>query len=92
MKRYIDDHAQNIISDLKGFVDIPSVSSDKENVDKALDYVLQLAKIWGLRQSVLNHQVGVIEIGEGKRRSAFYLMLTWYRQRIPSLGSVRLLK
>lgn len=67
MKRYIDDHAQNIISDLKGFVDIPSVSSDKENVDKALDYALQLARNMGFEaKSVLNHQVGVIEIGEGE--------------------------
>ena len=66
IKRYIEDNEKNIISDLKGLVDIPSISSDKTNVKKALDYVLQLAQRMGFgAKSVLDHQVGVIEIGEG---------------------------
>ena len=66
IKRYIEDNEKNIISDLKGLVDIPSISSDKTNVKKALDYVLQLAQRMGFEaKSVLDHQVGVIEIGEG---------------------------
>lgn len=67
IKRYFDEHEREIISDLKGLVDIPSVSSDKENVDRALDYVLALAKRMGFEAvSVLDHQVGLIEIGQGE--------------------------
>lgn len=67
IKRYIEEHERDIISDLKGLVDIPSISSDKENVDQALDYVLALAKGMGFEAvSVLGHQVGLIEIGQGE--------------------------
>lgn len=67
IKKYIEDHEGDIIADLKGLVNIPSVSSDKENVGKALDYVLRLAENMGFEaKSVLDHQVGVIEIGKGE--------------------------
>ena len=66
LKKYIDDNTKNIISDLAGFIKIPSVSSDKKSVDKALDYALELGKKMGFStKAVCNHQVGVIEIGEG---------------------------
>lgn len=67
IKKYIEENEKNIIADLKGFVDIPSVSSDKEKVGQALDYVLNLGRRMGFEaKSVLDHQVGVIEIGRGE--------------------------
>lgn len=67
IKEYIDEHEREIISDLKGLVDIPSISADKVNVGRALDYVLALAERMGFEAvSVLDHQVGLIEIGQGE--------------------------
>ena len=55
-----------IMEDLRRLIAIPSVSSDKENVGKALDFVLSVGKRLGFRaESHLDHQVGVIELGEG---------------------------
>lgn len=64
---YIEKHKEKMIADLAGFVEIPSVSADKPNVDKALDYILNLAEDMGFSaRSVLNHRIGLIEYGEGK--------------------------
>lgn len=66
IKAYIESRQEDIIDDLAGFIEIPSVSSHKENVDQALDYVLDLATKMGFTaKAVCDHQVGVIEIGEG---------------------------
>ena len=67
LKEYILSNRESIIEDLSGFIEIPSVSSDKENVDKALDYALNLGKKMGFNTyAACNHQVGVIEVGEGE--------------------------
>lgn len=64
--KFIDDNEKNIISDLSGFVEIPSISSDLDSVGKALDYAIALGKRLGFKaRSVLNNQVGIIEIGQG---------------------------
>ncbi|MCR5182716.1 MAG: Sapep family Mn(2+)-dependent dipeptidase [Clostridia bacterium] len=66
IEKYIDDHFQEMLEDLSEFVAIPSVSSDHENVVKALRHVLALADKYGFNtQSVLDEQVGIIEMGEG---------------------------
>ncbi len=38
-----------MIRDLKGLIDIPSISSDKAAVEEALDYVLKLGEQMGMR-------------------------------------------
>ena len=55
-----------MIRDLKGLIDIPSISSDKAAVEEALDYVLKLGEQMGMRcEKVADGQVGIIEIGQG---------------------------
>lgn len=67
IEKYIDDHFEEMLKDLKDFVAIPSVSSDHDNVVRALRFVLDLAEGYGFKAySVLNDQVGIIEMGEGK--------------------------
>lgn len=60
------DKTQKILEDLFGLLEIPSVSDNKEEVENALDYVLDLAKNMGLKSTkLLDGQVGVVEAGDG---------------------------
>lgn len=49
-----------MLKNLGEFISIASVSNDKENLDKALDYILVLARSMGFKsEAVLEQQVGV---------------------------------
>lgn len=64
---YLENHKKILIDDLLGCLSIASVSSDKEKVAEALDYVLALAKRMGMTaKKVLNGQIGIVEIGQGE--------------------------
>lgn len=66
IKQYMEEHCEDMIEALRGFVNIPSVSSDIGKVDEALDYVLNLATEMGFEaKSVLDHRIGIVEFGEG---------------------------
>ena len=66
LKKYLDDHKEEMLKDLADFIAIPSVSSDKEKVNEALEFALKLGADMGFRtENCLNGQVGVIEMGEG---------------------------
>lgn len=66
LEKYLDEHKEDMLNDLKDFVAIPSVSSDREQVVNALNYILDLAGKYGFEaKSVLDDQVGIIEMGEG---------------------------
>ena len=57
----------NFYSDLKELMKIPSVSSDLKNVEKALLYMVELAKGYGLEaKCVLDNRVAIIEYGSGE--------------------------
>lgn len=57
---YYKRHTRELIS-------IPSVSDDIENVTKALEYIVELARSFDLHAyTVLDNRVGVVEYGEGK--------------------------
>ena len=61
-KEYID----GILKDLSGLIGIPSVSDDRKQVKKALDYVIELGKNMGFETGIFSHgRVGVIEWGTG---------------------------
>lgn len=63
---YIEKYKDKLISDLIGCLSIASVSDDKENVGRALDYVLNIASEMGMRtEKLLDGQVGTVEIGQG---------------------------
>lgn len=67
LKAFIDEEEELMLKDLGEFVRIPSVSSDKENVERALDYILDLGTKMGFRTYKAAHdRVGVIEWGEGE--------------------------
>ncbi|MDY3238832.1 MAG: Sapep family Mn(2+)-dependent dipeptidase [Anaerovoracaceae bacterium] len=54
------------LEDLKGLIQIPSVSTDKEQVENALDYFLGSAEKLGLHaEKLLDGQIGIVEMGEG---------------------------
>lgn len=64
---YFEKNKEKMIDDLLGCLSIPSVSDDKEAVEKCLDYVIFLAENMGLRaKKLLQGQVAVIEAGEGE--------------------------
>ncbi len=66
IRLFLEEHEKDMHDDLKAFIDIPSVSSDHENVVRALRFILELAKTYGFEaRSVLEDQVGVIEMGSG---------------------------
>ena len=57
---------EQFLEDLKGLIQIPSVSSEKEQVKKALDYFLNTAERLGLHaEKLLDGQIGIVEMGEG---------------------------
>lgn len=65
--RFIDENEENMLKDLEEFIAIDSVSNNKEKVDEALNYAIALAEKMGFSgKSVLDGQVGVIELGDGK--------------------------
>lgn len=62
----IDSYRDDMLEDLRGFIAIPSVSSDIPKVREALDYGLLLGRSMGLNSySVLDGQVGIIELADG---------------------------
>ena len=64
--QYMKDHMPVILSRLEELVAIPSVSDDREAVDRALDYMLDLGASMGFRtRAVCGHEVGIIEMGDG---------------------------
>ena len=66
LTEYLDNHKEQMIKDLGDFVAIPSVSEDLPEVNKALDYILNLGEKMGLTSiNCLDGQVGVIEMGDG---------------------------
>ncbi|NLY70720.1 MAG: M20 family metallopeptidase, partial [Clostridiales bacterium] len=63
---YLDEHKDEIIQKVMDFVRIPSISDDAEEVARALQYALDLAKELGFEaKSVLDGMVGIIEVGDG---------------------------
>lgn len=66
IRLFLEEHEKDMHDDLKAFIGIPSVSSDHENVVRALRFILELAKTYGFEAgSVLEEQVGIIEMGSG---------------------------
>ncbi|MBR6473546.1 MAG: Sapep family Mn(2+)-dependent dipeptidase [Firmicutes bacterium] len=66
LEDFLERHEHLMHEDLQELVAIPSVSDDIENVKKALEATLDLARKYGFEaRSVLNDQVGIIEMGEG---------------------------
>ncbi|MBR5740313.1 MAG: Sapep family Mn(2+)-dependent dipeptidase, partial [Firmicutes bacterium] len=66
LEKYLEDHFEDMLDDISRFVAIPSVSTDHENVVRALKYALELGDEYGFKaESFLDDQVGVIEMGEG---------------------------
>lgn len=66
IRSFLEENEKNMQDDLKAFIAIPSVSSDHENVVQALRFILKLAETYGFEaRSVLEDQVGVIEMGSG---------------------------
>lgn len=66
LAKYIDSHRDEIIQDLSDFIAIASVSDDKEKVDEALEFALNLGRSMGFEaRSCADGQVGVIEMGDG---------------------------
>ena len=64
--KHLESGRERMIRDLRGFVKIPSLSEDKEQVKAALGYYLTRAREMGFRaQSLLDDTVGVVEWGEG---------------------------
>ena len=66
IRLFLEEHEKDMHDDLKAFIGIPSISSDHENVVRALRFILELAKTYGFEAgSVLEEQVGIIEMGSG---------------------------
>ena len=66
LETYLDRHEDEMLDDLMEFIEIPSVSDDHDNVVKALRFILDRAESYDFEaRSVLDDQVGVIEMGEG---------------------------
>jgi succinyl-diaminopimelate desuccinylase len=66
MTDFIDNHFDEIKADLAELIAIPSESDDKEKVKEALRLALKQAEALGFRAySVLDEQVGIVEMGEG---------------------------
>ena len=62
LEDFLERHEHLMHEDLQELVAIPSVSDDIENVKKALEATLDLARKYGFEaRSVLNDQVGIIE-------------------------------
>lgn len=65
---YIDSCRQAMTEDIMRLVAIESISGDKANCDRALDFVLSRAKEFGLRTGATSgHDAGWAETGEGEK-------------------------
>lgn len=65
-KQFIIDHFDDFKRDLKGLIEIPSVTSDREKSVEALNYVIDLARSYGFNAfTTRGARVGVIEYGDG---------------------------
>lgn len=66
IKNYLEQEKVNIINDCISLISIPSVSSNKQELKKALDFVIKNATNMGFNAySVLDDSVGIVEFGEG---------------------------
>ncbi|MEY8367878.1 Sapep family Mn(2+)-dependent dipeptidase [Anaerovoracaceae bacterium 42-11] len=66
VKSYMEKQCESMIKDLAEFVSIPSVAENRQDVKRALRYILNLARTMGFdAKSVLDESVGVIELGDG---------------------------
>lgn len=66
LRDFLNDHEKEMQNDLMDFIRIPSVSSDHENVVKALRFILDLAGKYGFEaESFLDEQVGKVQMGKG---------------------------
>ena len=66
LKTYIEERREAMISDLRGLVEIPSVTENREQVKRALSYVLDLGREMGFTvETAAAGSVGVISFGEG---------------------------
>lgn len=66
IRSFLDANRPEMLAQLCQFVGIPSVSGDRENVQKALAFALDLGAAMGFHtESLLDGQVGVIEVGSG---------------------------
>ncbi|QHI72218.1 M20 family metallopeptidase [Aminipila terrae] len=67
LTQYIDNKQSEMLKNLADFIQIPSISENKNQVSEALNYALNLGKSLGFKVSlVLDGQVGVIEMGGGQ--------------------------
>ena len=65
--RNVDSSSQQLLSDLRQLISIPSVSDDPEQVDRALRHILDLGRQFGFRAyTAADGRVGVIEMGPGE--------------------------
>ncbi len=71
---FIDIEKDNMFSDLKGLIEIPSIKEEaKENMpfgepcSKALDYALSLCEKFGFKTKNLDNYCGLAEIGQGEK-------------------------
>ncbi|WP_130861507.1 Sapep family Mn(2+)-dependent dipeptidase [Bacilliculturomica massiliensis] len=66
VKSWLGENRSRMLDDLCRFVEIPSVSNDRENVRRALDFILELGASMGFHaEALLDGQAGVIEAGGG---------------------------
>jgi len=67
LNHIIDGYQSEMIEDLKRFIEIPSITSHRSEVGKALDYILERGQKAGFHTaSLLNGEVGLIEMGRGE--------------------------
>ncbi|MDD2484144.1 MAG: Sapep family Mn(2+)-dependent dipeptidase [Eubacteriales bacterium] len=63
----IDGYKEEMIESLSALIKIPSITDQRSEVKKALDYVLENAKREGFHAtSLLEGEVGLIEMGQGE--------------------------
>ena len=63
---FIDAHVDGLIQDTVELIQIPSVSSDRANIDIALEFVLDKSRKMGfIATSLMENRVGRVEMGDG---------------------------
>ena len=64
---YIDQHQSEMLDALEKFIAIPSISHQRSEVKKALNYALSLGNNLGFTtESLFDHEIGLIEMGQGE--------------------------
>ncbi len=64
---YLDLHQQQMLDALADFLSIPSISTEKEEVERALEYALSLGRSLGFSaESLYDHEIGLIQMGQGE--------------------------